>query len=209
MTWLELNSKAPFNDLCLLEFCSDVSSRSLSGLVTGNAYDRNDRELSLLRVTKKQLRLPYCLLPLSPHSGGTKLLCWEHPPVMGPMFLPYRLLASVQSGKSLQAQESPERLWPDALKGSAKVHVPTEPEARSHPGAQSWGTRKRVCACYCSDDLFAEKKPEELIRKTDLKADWLTVSMGDDFQPSCWMSSRASSFGPFAAILCIFFCCCC
>lgn len=110
MTWLELNSKAPFNDLCLLEFCSDVSSRSLSGLVTGNAYDRNDRELSLLRVTKKQLRLPYCLLPLSPHSGGTKLLCWEHPPVMGPMFLPYRLLASVQSGKSLQAQESPERL---------------------------------------------------------------------------------------------------
>lgn len=108
-------------------------------------------------LTKKQLWLPYCLLPLIPHSGGTKLLCWEHPPVMGSVFLPYRLLATVQSGKSLQAQESPEKLWwPVALKGSAKVHVHTEPEARSHPGAQSWGTTERVCACYCSD-LLAEK----------------------------------------------------
>lgn len=36
-------SKESFNDPCLLELYSDVSSRSFTRLVTGNTYDRNDR----------------------------------------------------------------------------------------------------------------------------------------------------------------------
>lgn len=168
VTWLELNSKAPFNDLCLLEFYSDVSSRSLSGLVTGNAYDRNDRELSLLRVTKKQLWLPYCLLPLISHSGGTKLLCWEHPPVI----LPYRLLASVQSGKSLQAQESPERLWPDMLsRAQLRSMFPQSPrpEAIPEPRAEEPG---RGCVLVIAPMICLLKKTWRTHQENGFKG-WL------------------------------------